>query len=338
LPPAFFIFWRDAFQKSTAGLLACCSIFGYNFFMVRTQFVEVAEELTAVYNNALERRDRFYLGVIQGHKREPSKAQKKLLKRSSVLGSPQVGRGSLFKYLSPLWKGLTSGQKTAWKDAAVFSSLTGWQLFISDNAARIRNSISFPVSPSELWQVNSGYITLVSPASNITLKQEHPLDYWTLEKIPGRSWKKQLVLLREIFSLPLTIKIRYKSNLTTEGSGQIARYKITVWTSYQGQDIYTDFSINFSPSVDWTLATVSTSGLFGIIIGYTLFIEIVGYRGELLFDNLEANHSGSNWARDPRCDDVSKTFVKAFSVVPPFWVPVSLPSGSSFSSIFPPVL
>jgi hypothetical protein len=306
--------------------------------MVRTQFVEVADELKNLYNNSLERRDRFYLGVIQGHKREPSKAQKRLLRRASVVNSPQEGRGSMFKYLSPLWKELTTGQKTAWKDAGVFSSLSGWQLFVSDNSARIKNSISFPVAPSNLWQVRAGYITINSPASQIILKQEHPLDYWTLEKIPGRSWKKQLVLLRETFSLPLTIKIRYKSNLTIFGSPNVARYKVTVWTSYQGVDIYTDFSINFSPSADWTLAQISTSGLRGIIIGYTLFIEIVGYRGELLFDNLEANHSGSNWARDPRCDDISKTFVKAFSVVPPFWVPVSLPAGSAFSTIFPPVL
>ena len=247
-------------------------------------------------------------------------------------------RGSMLKYLSPLWKGFSAGQKTAWKDAGVFSSLSGWQLFVSDNAVRIKNDISFPVTPSELWQVRSGYITIVDPASEIILKQDHPLDYYILQKIPGRSWKSEMVLLRETFSLPVTIKIRYKSNLTAYGSGQIARYKITVWTSYQGVDIYTDFSINFTAVADWTLATVSTSGLRGIIIGYTLFIEIVGYRGELLFDNLEANHSGSNWALDPRCDDISKTFLKAFSVVPPFWVPVSLPAGSAFSSIFPPVL
>lgn len=306
--------------------------------MVRTTFIDVPEELTKPYNNSLERRDRFYLGVVQGHKREPSKAQKKLLKRPAVIASPQQGRGSLFKYLSPLWRGLTDGQRTAWRDAAVFSNLSGWQLFISDNAVRIRNSISFPVTPSELWQVRAGYITIDSPASQIILKQDHPLDYYVLQKIPGRSWKSEMVLLREVFSLPVTLKIRYKSNLTAEGGSQIARYKIIVWTSYQGEDIYTDFSIDFSPSVDWTLGEVSTSGLRGIIIGYTLFIEIVGYRGELLFDNLEANHSGSNWARDPRCDDVSKNFIKAFSLVPPFWIPVSLPAGSAFSSIFPPVL
>lgn len=306
--------------------------------MAKTTSVEVADELEHLYNNALERRDRFYHGVVQGHKREPSKVQKKLLKRASVINSPQEGRGSLFKYLSPLWRALNPTQKLAWKTASAFSFLNGWQLFISDNAVRIKNSISFPVTPSEVWQVRTGYIKIEAPASQLILKQEHPLDYLVSQKIAGRAWKEEMVTIHEVFSLPVTLKIRYKSDLTTEGANQIARYKITVWTSYQGEDIYTDFSINFSPSTNWTEAQVSTSNLRGIIIAYTLYIEIVGYRGELLFDNIEATHSGTNWALDPRCDKINKEYTKAFALVPPFWVPVSQPAGATFSSIFPPVL
>lgn len=306
--------------------------------MVRTVFVDIPDELKTDYNNSLERRDRFFLGAIQSHKRELSKARKRLLKRASVINSPQEGQGSMLKYLSPLWQALTSGQKQAWKDAGVYSSLSGWQLFVSDNSARIRNSLTFPQTPSELWQVNTGYIKIESPATQLILKQDHPLDYVISQKIPGRSWKQELVYIHEEFSLPITIKIRYKSNLVAEGGNQIARYKVTVWSSYQGTDYFDDYSINFTPVADWTLGSVTASGIRGIIIGYTLSLEIVGYRGELLFDNIEATHSGTNWARDPRCDEINKQFIKAFSVVPPFWVPVSQPAGSSFSSVFPPVL
>ena len=306
--------------------------------MVRTTFVDTPDELKGLQAKAVEQRDRFFLGAMQGHKREPSKAEKRILKRVAIINSPQAGRGSMFKFFSPIWRGLTTQQRGAWTTAGAFSAISGWQLFISDNAARVRNSLSYPVAPSNLWQVNSGYIVIDSPASNITLKQEHPLDYVVAEKIPGKSWKYEMKTIHEEFSLPITIKIRYKSNLTATGGGQIARYMAVVWTSYQGQDIYTPFAINFNPAVDWTLEEITTSGLYGIIIGYTLYIEIVGYTGELLFDNLEANHSGSNWARDPRCDEINKQFVKAFAVVPPFWVPVSQPSGATFSSIFPPVL
>src|SRR5690606_30814919 len=104
--------------------------------MARTQFIDVPDELKNLELAALERRDRFFLGVCQGHKRLPSKKQKRLLSRPSVVNSPQEGRGSLFRYLAPLWRGLTTEQKNVWKDAAAYSSLTNWQLFISDNAAR----------------------------------------------------------------------------------------------------------------------------------------------------------------------------------------------------------
>jgi hypothetical protein len=306
--------------------------------MARTQFVDVADELKNLERKALERRDRFILGVVQGHRREPSKAQKRLLKRAAIINSPQEGRGSLFKFLSPLWRVLTPTQKAVWATAGSKMSLSNWQTFISDNAERIKNSLTLSVPPSELWQVRAGTLLIEAPASEIILKQEHPQSYWIAQKVVGASWKRELVFLNEVFSLPLDLEIRYKADLTAEGSPQVARYMARVWTSYQGEDIETDFAINFNPSTDWTLATLEISGLRGIIIGYTLFLEISGYRGELLFDNIRAVHGGTNWALDPRCDKINQTFEKAFALVPPFWIPVSLPAGASFVSSFPPAL
>jgi len=310
----------------------------YNLIMARTQSIVTPDELKNLESKALEKRDRFYLGVVQGHKKEPSKAQKRLLKRPSVVNSPIEGRGSLFRYLAPLWRELTPAQKLVWSDAGVYSSLTNWQLFISDNAARIRNSLTLSVPPSELWQVRAGYVVINDPADEIILKQEHPLDYWVARKIVGKSWKYELVFLKETFSLPITISIRYKSNLSAFGSTQSARYYAVVWSSYQGQDIYTTIELNFNPSTDWELLTTDLTSVRGYIVGYTLFFEIKGYRGTILFDNIRAYHSGSNWARDPRCDQINKTFQKAFALVPPFWIPVSLPAGAEFYSVYPPSL
>ena len=306
--------------------------------MAKTQTIVVDDELKNLQAKAIEQRDRFILGVAQGHKHEPSKAQKKLLRRPAVVNSPQQGRGSLFKFLSPYWRSLNDTQKNTWRDAAVFSSLTNWQLFISDNAARIRNDLIFPETPSDIWQVRAGRILIQSPATEISLKQEHPQEYVVAQKIQGKPWKFEIVTITENFSLPLEIKISYKASLIATGATQVARYRASVWTSYQGQDIYNDYSINFNPSTDWTQGSVTVSNLPGILIGYTLYLEIEGYTGELLFDNIQATHSGSNWARDPRCDEVNKVFKKAFASVPPFWIPVSLPEGSSFVSAYPPSL
>lgn len=306
--------------------------------MARTQYVDTPDELKNQKRSAFEQRDRYLLGVTQGHKRLPSKAQKRLLKRTAIVNSPMEGRGSLFKYLSPTWRALNTTQKNAWSDAGSASNLTNWQCFVSDNAARIRNSLPENQPPSTIWQVRAGYLKIEAPASEIILRQDHPQSYVVSQKVPGASWKNELVTITETFSLPLSLSISYKSSLTAHGSTQSARYFARVWTSYQGEDIYTDFSINFTPSTDWIQGSVSTSGLRGIIIGYTLYMEILGYRGELFFDNIKATHSGQNWARDPRCDNISKTFKNAFAIVPPFWVPVSLPTGASFSSVFPPAV
>ncbi len=295
--------------------------------MARTSTIEVPPELQSLFNDSIEQRDRFILGVCQSHKRRRSKRIER-----------QIAEKSLFGFLAIMWRTLTDEQKDAWRTAGQFSNLTNWQLFISDNAARLRHDLPLYVPPSELWQVRAGQILVEDPASEIILKQEHPHGYWVAQKVVGASWKRELVFLKEFFSLPLDLGIRYKANLTAEGGTQRARYFARVWTSYQGQDSETDFAIDFDPVTDWKHETLEISGLRGVIVAYTLFIEIIGYRGELLFDNIRAVHSGTNWALDPRCDEINKTFQKAFSIVPPFWVPVSIPDGASFASHYPPSL
>lgn len=295
--------------------------------MARTQTIETPDELKNQQRAAVEQRDRFVLGVCQSHKRLPSKVRKKLIREYSLFG-----------FLAGFWRELSTAEKDTWRQAAAFSNLTNWQLFISDNAARIRDDLPLDVPPSDLWQVRAGRLLIESPATEIVLKQEHPQSYWVAQKVVGASWKRELVELTEVFSLPLDLEIRYKSDLTAEGGGQVARYMARVWTSYQGEDIFTDFAIDFSASTDWTLETLEITGLRGIIIGYTLYLEIRGYRGEVLFDNIRAIHGGTNWARDPRCDAIDETFQKAFAVVPPFWIPVELPDGAQFFSDYPPSL
>lgn len=295
--------------------------------MAKTQTVEIPDELKKQYQQTIELSDPFTFGSAQAHKALTPDARRRALKGQSV-----------FRFLSPIWKALTPEQKNDWKSAGVFSGLSGWQLFVSDNSARIRNDLPLDIPPSELWQVNAGQLKIESPASEILLKQEHPKSYWSATKVVGASWKKALTLVTENFSLPLELQIRYKSDLTPVGDTQRARYYADVWYSYQGQDFNKIIEIPFSPEEDWTLETASLSVVQGILIGYTLYLDIFGYTGTVLFDNIRALHSGSNWVQDPRCDAINTVFRKAFSIVPPYWIPVSLPDGASFASYYPPAL
>lgn len=310
--------------------------------MAKVRGIYIPDELRPSYNRNLQQRDRYFQGVVQGQRRILSRREVRELRRPARIASPMVGRGSLFKFLSPYWRNLTSQQKQIWGQAAQHSSLNGWQLFISDNAARIREDLNFPLPPSEKWQVRTGALKIEAPSDGIILKQEHPLDYFVARKVAGRPWKLEPVLIKESFSLPLTLEISYKSNLTinpnynenSQGKRR-ARYLAEIWTSYQGQDEYAEIEIPFQQQTDWTRASGDNLKIRGHIISYNLKLEIVGFYGEVLFDNIRAIHSGQNWARDPRCDDITKEFTKGLALVPPFWIPLLLPNGSTFSTVYP---
>lgn len=310
----------------------------YIISMARTSSQDVPDELKPLFRKSIEQRDRYILGVAQGAKRLLSDRAKRRLRRTANINSPQKGQGSMFKFFAPMWRALTTEQKLVWKNAAQHSGISGWQLFISDNAARAKASLTFGIPPSELWQVRAGVIEIQSPADRILLKQTHWRDYVVTRKIRGMPWKEELVNVNENFGLPLEIQIRAKGELTAVGGTQRCRYYAEVWTSYQGQDIMHTVECNISHDADWTLYTATLSQARGIIIGYTLYLEIFGYTGKMLYDNVRAYHSGQNWARDPRCDNISRQFQKGFSQVLPFWEPVDVPQNVSYASYYPPSL
>lgn len=295
--------------------------------MAKTAAVTVPDELKNLEAKALQRRDRFVIGSVQSQRRELSKRRKGEVKGQSV-----------FKILSPIWRTLSPTEKLVWKDAGAVGGLSGWQLFLSDNAARIRFDLSLNVPPSELWQVNAGRIFIQSPADEIVLAQVHPHEFTALRKIVGKPWKKEMVQMTETITFPIDIAIRYKADLTPVGGTQVARYMARLWTSYQGEDVFYDYPLNFEPDTDWELLSLSIPAPRGIVVGYVLYLEISGYTGEVLFDNIRAVHGGTNWALDPRCDEVEKQFTGAFRNVLPFWISVLQPDGATFASFYPPSL
>lgn len=296
--------------------------------MAKTETIDIDTELQDSFSKAFEQRDRFVLSVLQGHKNEPSDRQKYNLRGQS-----------LFKYLAPLWRELTTEEKSTWATAGAASNISNWQLFISDNAARIKNGLILDVPPSPIWQVRTGFLSIQSPATELKLIQEHPLDYWISRKMRGKPWKQELVKIQERITLPIDLQLSYKSDLTTVGGEQIAKYSVILWYSYQGVDHFDEYSIEINAEQDWTVDNISTpSSVVGHLIGYFLVIHIKGYTGEVLFDNIKAIHTEQNWARDPRCDDIGKIFTKAFAIVKPFWIPEILPSGASYNTVFPPAL
>lgn len=306
--------------------------------MVKVGYQNIPDELKDLSSKSFMQRDRFVTGSVQSQRSLLSKNKRRELSRVAQINSPQSGRGSMLRFLSPKWRELSDLDREKWRIASEASKLNPWQLFVSDSAARFRNYLDLGATPSPLWQVRTGRIILNPPAKKILLKQEHPLDYWITSRVRGKWWKQELKLLREYFALPLTLKIRYKSDFIVAGDNPFVKYYAIVKTSYQGVDRINKIEINMSLNSDWTFAEVSLTGVVGYVIYYTLFLECNDVQGSVLVDNLRCEHSGQNWLRDPRCDDVSKIFNKQFKIVKPYWEEVEKPSGALWLSVYPPAL
>lgn len=292
--------------------------------MAKVQTVTVDDEMRDLYDKTLMQRDRFSLGVIQAQRRVTPRTLKEKLR----------GR-TLFSFLRDYWAELTPEEKEVWRAAGAASGLSGWQLFVADNAQRIRADLPLGEPPADEWQVLAAHARIEAPASELIVTQAHPATYMEAVKVRGRAWKKEAVRVTEPFSLPLTVSCSYTTALEATGETQVARFYARVWSSYQGRDIFTDAVIPLLENTDWVQGSATVSAQRGIILGYVLVLEIVGYRGDVWLDNIKATHGGTNWARDTKCNEVQKIYTRGFAEVAPHWVALSQPAGAYFSSLYP---
>ena len=141
--------------------------------------------------------------------------------------------------------------------------------------------------------------------------------------------------VEEVFSLPLTITISRKSDLVSTGDGSFARLYASVRHLYQGQNLNHDEIIEIPLQSNWNTQEATVSTLIGQAVSYNLYIHLYKVTGTLLFDNIKAEHSGSNWAKDTYCKEIEKSFTRQFFQIPQHWAVITLPSGAGYKSIYP---
>jgi len=245
-----------------------------------------------------------------------------------------ISQRSLMPQLSETWATFTQEQKDAWAVAATKTGLNGWRLFVQDQCLRIVNEMSGSATPVVLHQSYVGNLRIEAPAEEIKIAQFHPQFYWVLRKVAGFQKMYEPVKITENFYLPLTIGLNYKGDLTSTGAGSFAKFYARVRSLYQGRDIYTNQEIALDFSEDWQAAETTISSVIGEAIRYELYIHLYKLRGNLYIDNVRAEHSGQNWARDPYCRDINQNFTKAFYQVPKHWIAETLPAGADFESTY----
>jgi hypothetical protein len=292
--------------------------------MARTTFIEVPEGQEDLYWKSLQSGDRFTFSKIT--------RKIKFYGRKKIAG---LTRRSYLPAMSVIWRTYSDELKEDWSDAGAERGIYSWQAFVADQSHRIKYGIEGEATPSIYHQDDVGCIKIEDPAEETKLVQLHPSQYWINQKVQGKKRMYEPVSVTEAFSLPLTLKINYKSDLTSQGDGSFAKYYAIIKHSYQGQNLTTNLELDIPLSDGWATLEDTISEVNGAVQGYDLYFHLYKVRGTLLFDNPKAEHNGSNWVRDPYCEDISKAFTRAFYQIPESWAAITLPEGAAYNSVYP---
>lgn len=274
---------------------------------------------------------KFYSGLNASDRFLYSKIKKKKVFFSRHAKSSLVAR-SLLSQISTIWATLNVAEKALWTTSGSYSNLNGWRAFVSEMSIRLKLGFSTSYTPSIYHQGWLGHLIIENPAQQIKIAQYHPESYYVYRKVTGVKGLFAPVLVTEKIYLPLQIGISYKSNLTAVGGSQYIKFYAIVRSSYQGVDRENIVELNLDAVTDWKTVTATLSVALGYVIGYTLYIHVFGYIGDLYFDNIKAIHSAVNWVRDTRCNDINITFTNQYYQISKHWVALELPAGSSFDS------
>lgn len=242
---------------------------------------------------------------------------------------------SLLPQIKELRNSLTVDEVNAWKSAAAAGGQNWWNLFVTDTSYRIKYGMAGTAHPSLLHQYKVGRIEIAAPATRAKLVQYHPVLYYINKKMRGSTTIREDVPITEKLLLPLTIGLSYKSNLGSNGATPKAEFYAIIFSSYQGRTIETKVGLSLNLSQPWTSATAVATEVIGVARSYNLYFELTDVSGSLEFDNIVATHTGTNYARDKRCNDVNNELTATNFQIEKSWEELYLPTGSGFDSVYP---
>lgn len=253
--------------------------------------------------------------------------------------SPQkkrdVSNRSLLPEIAGYWAALSEPEQLAWKAAGAAQGYNAWNTFVQDAAYRLKYGIPGLATPSVYHQYKVGKIEIGGTAKRVVLMQFHPATYYKMKKIRGTKAQYEPIKISEQLVLPLEIGISYKSELSSYGGTGTAKFYAEITSHYQGRNIKTKTGFDLGLSSGWTRETALASEVLGVARSYTLVIELDNVQGAFYFDNVLARHTGTNYARDHRCNDVNNSLSTINYMIESSWEEQFLPSGSAFDSVYP---
>lgn len=151
----------------------------------------------------------------------------------------------------------------------------------------------------------------------------------------GDTVLREDVAVYENLTLPLVAGLSYRCSLIATRPEAVARFVARVYSSYQGRTIATEFGFDFELTADWTRELRTLTEVIGTLRSYDLWIELDGVRGWFEWDNVWSYHTGTNYARDARCNDVNNALTKVNYQIEASWEEQFLPAGTGFDSVYP---
>ncbi len=292
--------------------------------MAKTSYLDISPELEEKYWSPIQTPERFIIPRIR--------VKTVIFSREKIA---EITSRSYLSACSNLWQNFSDAVRQDWKNVDPHPRQHGWRTFVADQCKRIKFGIGGTATPNQYHQDMVGKILIEAPAEEIKLIQPHPNFYWVLSKVAGKKSMYEPSAVNESFSLPLKITINYKSDLISTGAGSFARFYADIRHLYQGQNLSHNEIIEIPLSANWTKQETTISSLIGQAISYNLYIHLYKVTGTLLIDNIKAEHSGSNWARDPYCKKIEQDFTRGFYQIPKNWGVITMPDGAGYKSIYP---
>jgi hypothetical protein len=292
---------------------------------MRITTLNIPADLKEKYYGVLAALERFYFPRLS---RKP-----KLLSRARIEALENI---TYMFYAGDLWQAKSPSDKQAWKDAAAKCGLSGWQLYLKDKVYRVMNNIPGDAVPSIYHQYFVGHIKIEAPANEILITQKHPYTWWEWYKVAGKKKMYSKQKITERLSFPFKIALSRKTNLTSVGALPYCYLLAKITHFYDGKVFYTEYPVDMPLVSDWGYQEVIISAPGGYVGTYELQIRLNDVQGEIWFDNIIAEHAGTNFARDPYCDDITREFFDEWFNVARNWEPTNVPAGALYESIYPP--
>lgn len=247
----------------------------------------------------------------------------------------EIAGRSYLPVLRAIWVAMSTDDKTAWLSAAAVDGRPGWFFFVSEMSARWSSGLTEVTDITDLHAGRVGHVEIGGTATGILLQQDHNYQHKRMLRVMGSKTQKVPTVVKEVLSVPFTIGLSYRSNLTAAGPSPYARLYATITSAHKGSNPATEVECVLSLVSEWASSEQTLNALVGVPRHYSLSLELRDCTGTFEFDYVRAEHGGTNFAFDFRCDNIANGFNNANYQLPPPWAAIDLQAGATFSSVYP---